>query len=189
MATILSRLRALEPHALLDGFQLDYAASQQNGSDCWFIATISMLRKKGYRLDGFDVKCLRSRTYDWLDGRREQYRWYGEEYWKFVGNWERAWVTNLAVTAALTVLSEELQMNLEMVALSTTGSDYLEPIRSLSDCPKTVRLVYGFDPEKHYVALHALSNNDAARYDRCPCDTSAGAGLAHLEQVRRGPYV
>ena len=43
------------------------------------------------------------------------------------------------------MLSEELQMNLEMVALSTTGSDYLEPIRSLSDCPKTVRLVYGFD--------------------------------------------
>ena len=108
MATILSRLRALEPHALLNGFQLDYAASQQNGSDCWFIATISMLRKKGYRLDGFDVKCLRSRTYDWLDGRREQYRWYGEEYWKFVGNWERAWVTNLAVMAALTVLSEGL---------------------------------------------------------------------------------
>ena len=36
-----------EPHAKLNGFKLDYAASKQNGLDCWFIATLNGLRDKG----------------------------------------------------------------------------------------------------------------------------------------------
>ena len=63
-------------------------------------------------------------------------------------------LTNLVVIAALSVLGEELEVNLEMVVLSTTGSDYFEPVRSQTDWSETVRLVYGFDPENHYVALH-----------------------------------
>ena len=151
MPTVWSRLLALEPHAKLNGFKLDYAAAQQNGKDCWFIATLNMLREKGVHLPtGLGIKQFRAKTRDWLLERSDQYKFCGSEYWNFVADWERAWVTSLACLAALTVLSEMLGMNLEMVALCTTGSDYVEPLRSQSDYGETTRLVYGFDPENHY---------------------------------------
>ena len=132
---------------------LDHAAARQNGRDCWFLATLALLRNKGLRLD-IDVRRLRAKSRDWLLARGEQYRWFGEDYWSFVNDSSRAWATHLAVLAALSVLSEELHINLEMVTLCTTGTDYLEPVRALSQWPETIRLVYGFDPEHHYVALH-----------------------------------
>ena len=167
-----------EPHAKLNGFKLDYAASKQNGLDCWFIATLNGLRDKGVRLPkGFGIKQLRSRTRDWLVERADEYRLYGDDYWLFVSDCQGAWVTSLAALAALTVLSKMIGMNLEMVALCTTGSDIVEPLCSLSEYRETVRLAYAFDPEKHYVALREQqaaerpSAEQQAR--RCPACANA----------------
>ena len=178
MPGIWSRLLALEPHAKLNGFKLDYAASKQNGLDCWFIATLNGLRDKGVRLPkGFGIKQLRSRTRDWLVERADEYRLYGDDYWLFVSDCQGAWVTSLAALAALTVLSKMIGMNLEMVALCTTGSDIVEPLCSLSEYRETVRLAYAFDPEKHYVALREQqaaerpSAEQQAR--RCPACANA----------------
>ena len=93
------------------------------------------------------MRGLRAKSRDWLFARAEEYRPFGDEYWTFVLNCQRAWASHLVIIAALSVLSEELQINLEMVALSTTGSDHLEPICTATDLPETIRLVYGFDPE------------------------------------------
>ena len=41
---------SLEPRAEVNGLVIDYGAAQQNGYDCWFVATLLMLRKKGFRL-------------------------------------------------------------------------------------------------------------------------------------------
>ena len=158
MPTIWSRLLALELLAKLNGLRLDYAVSQQNGRDCWYVATISMLREKGYPLKGVDARSLRAKSRDWLLARHDEFKLFGDDYWSFIDNWKCAWVTNLAIIAALSVLSEDLEMNLEMVALSTTGSDYLNPVCSQSAWAETIRLVYAYDREKHYVPLHNSSN-------------------------------
>ena len=65
MPGLWSRLLAPEPRAAANGLVLDYAATQQNGHDCWFVATLCMLRKKGYRLPkGFNVRGLRAKSRD-----------------------------------------------------------------------------------------------------------------------------
>ena len=62
MPGLWSRLLAPEPRAAANGLVLDYAATQQNGYDCWFVATIC---KKGYRLlKGFNVRGLRAKWRD-----------------------------------------------------------------------------------------------------------------------------
>lgn len=157
MDTIWTRLLQLELRAQANGLQIDYAANEQNGHDCWFVATLLLVRRQGLILPvGVTVRSLRARTRDWLVARSEQYRMLGEEYWSFVSDWERAYVTSLAAMGALSVLSGDLEHNLEMVALCTTGSDYLTPLRSTPTqpgWPDADQLVYGFDPERHYVAM------------------------------------
>ena len=80
------------------------------------------------------MRGLRAKSRDWLQDRAKQYRLYGTEYWSFVGDCQSV-VTHLAIIAALSVLSDQLEMNLEMVALSTTGSDHLEPVCTHCDRP------------------------------------------------------
>ena len=66
------RFQALEPRARLNGVKLDCAATQQNGFDCWFVATLSMLRRKNFRLPkDFNVQGLRAKSCDWLLARAE----------------------------------------------------------------------------------------------------------------------
>ena len=128
-----ARLGALEPRARLYGLRLDYATAEQNGRCCWFIATLNMLRARGLQLPAdFSVRGLRAKSRDGLLFRAAEYRFFGEDYQSVVRQLvpvgrESAVVTNLVVIAALSVLSEELEVNLEMVALCTTGSDYFEP--------------------------------------------------------------
>lgn len=156
MDTIWTRLLKLEPRVRANGLRMHYASLQQNGHDCWFVATLTLLRSQGFVLpQGLTVKALRARTREWLLARSDQYEMLGDEYWSFVSD-ERADVTSLAAMAALSVLSGDLEHNLEMVALCTTGSDYLKPLRSTPTrplWPDADQLVFGFDPEKHYVAL------------------------------------
>ena len=110
--SMFQRLQALEPRARLNSFKLDYAATQQTtlDYDCWFVATFSLLRRKGLRLPkGFEVRRLRAKARDWLLARSVQYRHF-EDYWSFVSNCQRALASHLVIIAALSVLSEELQM-------------------------------------------------------------------------------
>ena len=163
MPTIWSRLLALELLAKLNGLRLDYAASQQNGRDCWYVATISMLREKGYPLKGVDARSLRAKSRDWLLARHDEFKLFGEDYWSFIDNWNCAWVTNLAIIAALSVLSEDLEKNLEMVALSTTGSDYHNPVCSESDWAETVRLTPTAPGRRFCTPSKELSTNCVRR--------------------------
>ena len=157
MSTTYERFRALEAVAALHGLTIGYAAAKQNGRCCWFIATLNMLRARGWRLSAdFSVPGLRAKSRDWLLPRAGDYQLFGEDYWSFVNSCQSAVVTNLVVIAALSVLGEELGVDLEMVALCTTGSDYLKPLRSTPPrplWPDADQLVYGFDPERHYVAM------------------------------------
>ena len=79
----------------------------------------------------------------------------------------RAVITELAMVAALSVLSTKLCVNLEAVAMCTIGSDYVVPISSESDYmyPDTMRLMSAFDPEKHWVPhrYHTVQAKVAAR--------------------------
>ena len=185
MDTIWTRLLQLELRAQANGLQIDYAANEQNGHDCWFVATLLLVRRQGLILPvGVTVRSLRARTRDWLVARSEQYRMLGEEYWSFVSDWERAYVTSLAAMGALSVLSGDLEHNLEMVALCTTGSDYLTPLCSTPtrpEWPDADQLVYGFDPEKHYVAcvpMRPLHQN---------CVAALGQVAAHTFELLRAP--
>ena len=197
-----ARLEALEPRARLYGLQLDYATAKQNGRCCWFIATLSMLRARGLLLPAdFSVQGLRAKSRDWLLSRAAAYRFFGEDYWSFVNACQSAVVTNLVVIAALSVLGDELEVNLEMVVLCTTGSDYFEPVRSQTEWPETVRLVYGFDPENHYVALHQQhvhslqgggaavqrASNGAIQPARAHVTSGPVAGAAQALGARKNP--
>jgi|TARA_B110001469_G_scaffold126709_1_gene145076 hypothetical protein len=188
MATIWTRLLQLEPRARANGLQIDYAATEQNGHDCWFVATLLLVQRHGFILPpGATVRTLRARTRDWLVARSEQYRMLGEEYWSFVSDWERANVTSLAAMAALSVLSGDLKHNLEMVALCTTGSDYLTPLCSTPtrpDWPDAAQLVYGFDPEKHYVALPPMRPSRQNHRAGMP---APGQVAAHTFELLRAP--
>ena len=71
---MMERFRVLELRAALYGLDVDYAAAQQNGYDCWFIATLNILRDKGLekRLPaGFSIYMWRSLTHEWMGDRRE----------------------------------------------------------------------------------------------------------------------
>ena len=78
--------------------------------------------------------------------------------------------------AALSVLSARMQVDFEAVALATVGSDHVEPIKSepvVSHWGVTVRLMYGFDPERHWVAMVDASfdgEQDALRRVEESCD-------------------
>ena len=84
---------------------------------------------------------------------------FGKDYFEFVDRWKTAWITEPAMVAALSVLSAEMQVDFEAVALATVGSDHVEPIKSEPAVSRwgvwgvTVRLMYGFDPERHWVAM------------------------------------
>ena len=102
---------------------------------------------------GFTVHKWRAATRSWMEERNDRLKVFGSDYWNFVLNWEVSVITELAMVGALSVLSEVMQVNFEAVALCTTGSDFFEPICSESAWPTTVRFIFGFDPEKHWVAL------------------------------------
>ena len=99
-----------------------------------------MLRRKGFELPkkGYDVRGLRAKSRDWLFARAGEYRPFGDECWTFVLNCQRGWASHLVIIAALSVLSEELQMNLEMVALSTTSSHHLERAKKKARGPEAL---------------------------------------------------
>ena len=85
---------------------------------------------------GFTVLKWRAATRAWMDARRDRLKFYGDDYWNFVLNWETSVITGLAMIAALSVLADSLQMNFEAVALCTVGSDYVEPIRRDNESPR-----------------------------------------------------
>ena len=79
MSTIVQRFRALEPYAALYGLNIDYAEAQQNGKDCWFVATLSLLRNKGIerRLPAdFSIFKWQSLTRKWMDTRGERLKFF-----------------------------------------------------------------------------------------------------------------
>ena len=157
MTTIRARFRLLESHAKLSGLVFDYADGQQNGQDCWFDATLVQLRRRGFRLAAsFTVQVWRNETRQWMLERAERLEPFGNDHFEFVEHWKTAWITEPAMIAALSVLSARLQVDLEAVALATVGSDHVDPIKSepaVSHWGVTVRLMYGFDPERHWVAM------------------------------------
>ena len=177
MTRIRARFRLLEPHAKLSGLEFDYADGQQNGQDCWFDATLVQLRCRGYRLSAsFTVQVWRNETRQWKLERAERLEPFGKDYFEFVDRWKTAWITEPAMIAALSVLSARMQVDFEAVALATVGSDHVEPIKSepaVSHWGVTVRLMYGFDPERHWVAMVDASfdgEQDALRRVEESCD-------------------
>ena len=91
--------------------------------------------------------------------------------------------------AALSVLSARMQVDFEAVALATVGSDHVEPIKSVpvvSPWGVTVRLIYGFDPERHWVAMVDASldgEQDALRRVEESYDAELQCLVARAETV------
>jgi len=156
MTTIHARFLLIEPRAKLSGLEFDYADDSQNGQDCWFDATLVQLRRRSYTVPAsFTVQVWRNETCQWMLERAERLEPFGKDYSEFVDRWKTAWITEPAMIAALSVLSAKMRVNFEVVALATVGSDHVEPImsESVSRWGMTVRLMYGFDPERHWVAM------------------------------------
>ena len=190
MTSIRARFLLLEPHAKLSGLDFDYADGRQNGQDCWFDATLLQLRRRGYRLPAsFTVQVWRNETRQWMLERAERLEPFGKDYFEFVDRWKTAWITEPAMIAALSVLSARMQVDFEAVALATMGSDHVEPIKSesaVSHWGVTVRLMYGFDPERHWVAMVDASldgEQDALRRVEESCDAELQWLVTRAETV------